>query len=157
MPYFTPSFPSTEAKSISFIGKRIGWDCCFVNLSKHFFLAVPNDLLGYLNPVLFYSAKWIYFPSACCLLVDVQSCWQSLLSQCQAMAFLQLSLEQNKKALAEPICLLRKKTRHGPGRKCYEFESIRRTMSIWLTNFTLHFNYWVILGRVKCMDMLVFM
>lgn len=37
----------------------------------------------------------------------------------------------NEKALEELVCLLRKKTQHGYERKCYyEFESVRRTMSI---------------------------
>lgn len=58
--------------------------------------------------------------------------------------------KQLKKALEELICVLKQKTQHEYERKCYsEFVSVRRTMLIWFTNFTLHFNYWVILGRLK--------
>lgn len=97
---FDSIFPVHRSKvylCASFIGKRIGSDCCFINLNKHFFfLAVPNDPPGYFNPVLSFSAQWLYFPSACSLLVYVQSCSHYSLLQCQALAFLQLSLEENK-------------------------------------------------------------
>lgn len=51
---------------------------------------------------------------------------------------------------------MRKETQHEDEREYYESESIRRTVSIWLPTFTLHFNYGVILGRLKCVNMHAF-